>query len=730
MTSKRRRPGRPSPMAMSATVLAVLLSCENSATTTSAFAPSATMAPIDNNLTTRNFRHVDENDISIPTTFSSTGSSDHGDDHDQQQEYRTTGPIESSVESHLPQQEQFANGEDFSISTLFSMSSAPLPYVSVNDEMPTWLRPKGDKAEIKLTNLRQFMTSSYLSQLEADSVISAIREASSGDLNKMAGAADFCLLLVETMEMGVDTLIAAAFHYCECFVARQKIAVSRIPPFKISEYWAQAAMQEEDHNERIIKFGNDAHQIAKAATRLKWMEMVAGQSLQSKPKAKDSENMRKMLLSETKDWRALALRSAGCLYRLRGIYRARESSEDGVVSPNDINVAHVALAIYAPLASRMGMHRLKNEIEGAAFRVLYRRQYEKVIDLTLQDTPCNVESGCIVSTLNEGMTIILNQVTEEVKTFLKKDPCFQKYAENVKVTARIKEPYSLWKKMLKLKASQVLDVPDTLALRVVLEGKKMANEDDAVTRARERALCYYALKKCTKAFEPRGDGRFKDYIQNPKANGYQSLHYTASTKFDGQEWPFEVQVRSGEMHQVAEFGLAAHWDYKEQGKTNNEVTDSSKGPHFAFHLDQSSDAYLRSVQNWHWNQSHGQSSWAMDTSFPDEKESGNVSQNEGHSEHLRARNERLAPYLKALMADQSNLTREQVFIFLQSQEDGITLALPAGSCVLDALRESQRTLGLTTDRNMEKKVEHNGCLTSVTQKLNNGDILTIPIATV
>jgi len=82
------------------------------------------------------------------------------------------------------------------------------------------------------------------------------------------------------------------------------------------------------------------------------------------------------------------------------------------------------------------------------------------------------------------------------------------------------------------------------------------------------------------------------------------------------------------------------------------------------------------------------------------------------------------------MADQSNLTREQVFIFLQSQEDGITLALPAGSCVLDALRESQRTLGLTTDRNMEKKVEHNGCLTSVTQKLNNGDILTIPIATV
>lgn len=442
--------------------------------------------------------------------------------------------------------------------------------------------------------------------------------------------------------------------------------------------------------------------------------------------------MRKMLLSETNDWRALAIRSAGSLYRLRGIYLDRDERKEGnVISPSDIRVAHEALAIHAPLASRLGMHRLKNEIEGAAFCVLYPRQYQKVMSLTLAENKCDKKEGCMISTLNEGMGIILDSVMNEVRDLLKKDPCFQKYADEVMVTARIKEPYSLWKKMLKLKANHILDVPDSLALRIVLQGRKMrSDEDGEVTRARERALCYYAREKCIKTFQPLKDGRFKDYIINPKPNGYQSLHYTASTEFDGQQWPFEIQVRSAEMHQVAEFGLAAHWDYKENGSTdgahNNSANQSS--PHYAFHLDHSSDAYLRSVQNWHWQQIQGKTSWGTDTSTSNNvwDSASSSSEDQEQLERQRARDEKLAPYLKALMTDQSNLTREQVFIFLQSQEDGITLALPAGSCILDAIRESERTLGLTTSRSIEKQVEHNGSLASVTKKLANGDILTIP----
>jgi ppGpp synthetase/RelA/SpoT-type nucleotidyltranferase len=708
---------------ISATALAVLVACRTT-TPVSSFAPStSTMAPVDN-LTSRNFRHIDDSgDFSVPTKFSSYLEDQYSETQEQLQHEQEIGP---QVPEH--------DADDCttcSIDTNFCMSSAPLSYFSVNEQMPTWLRPCGSLAETKLSNLREHMLASYLSPLEAEKVISAIREASSGDLNKMAGAADFCFLLVDTMEMGVSTLIAAAFHYCECFVARQKNAL--FPPSSFTaDYWYNTAHLEQ--KERRIKFGDDSDKITKDAARLKRTEMLAGQSLRSKPSEKDSENMRKMLLSETKDWRALAIRSAGCLYRLRGIYEARETSEGDVVSPSDIRVAHEALDIFAPLASRLGMHRLKNEIEGAAFRVLYRRQFEKVTALTLETTPCDSEDGC--STLNEGMTVILSRVTDEVKNLLKKDPCFQRYADSVKVTARIKEPYSLWKKMLRTKGEQVLDVPDALALRVVLEGKKICNEDAEVTSARERALCYYALKKCTNTFKPLKDGRFKDYIYNPKPNGYQSLHYTASTDFDGQQWPFEIQIRSSEMHKVAEFGLAAHWDYKEQGRTNaSQEGKKTATPHYAFNLDQSSDAYLRSVQDWHWNQiqgqSHRRSSWGTDTSskenFPKEASfSGTSTKDQERSERVRARDERLAPYLKALMADQSNLTREQVFIFLQSQENAVTLALPAGSCVLDAIRESERTFGVTSDRNIEKAVEHNGSLASVTRKLSNGDILTIP----
>jgi guanosine-3',5'-bis(diphosphate) 3'-pyrophosphohydrolase len=74
---------------------------------------------------------------------------------------------------------------------------------------------------------------------------------------------------------------------------------------------------------------------------------------------------------------------------------------------------------------------------------------------------------------------------------------------------------------------------------------------------------YYALKKYTNIFEPLKDGRFKDYIYNPKPNGYQSLHYIASVDFGGQQWSFEIQILPSEMHKVTEFGLADHWDYKE-----------------------------------------------------------------------------------------------------------------------------------------------------------------------
>lgn len=666
----------------------------------SAFAPTGTLeSPLYR--TSINFRYIDDDDAGHRVNRSTRRSNATG---------TITETSRTEATSTANQHQTYT--EASKIESIFSMST----HSSNHDSMPSWLRPSGVLADGKLAALRVIMRDSSLSHLEAEQVISAIREASSGNLDMISGAVDFCLVLVETMEMGVATLIAAAFHYCDAYAARSK-QNEHSPSFSYLNYWDQAKKNNgHDDNARVIKIGQDAHQLIKDAARIKRAEMVASESLKFRPSPIESANIRKMLLSETHDWRALAIRSAACLYRLRGIYEHFEMTSDEAYPHSDLRVAMEALEIHAPLASRLGMHRLKNEIEGAAFRILYRRQYDKVTGLTRQSKPC--------PSVNDGMRLVLNKVTNEVQDLLETDPYFLKYAQDVKVAARIKEPYSLWRKMLKLKAESVLDVPDALALRVVFDAKKMDPDENAeVTSAREKALCYYIQKICTTKFSPLKDGRFKDYIAHPKPNGYQSLHYAAVTNFENDAWQFEIQVRSSEMHQVAEFGLAAHWDYK---GTQEAPSSASTPPHYAFKLDNSSDAYLRSVQEWHWQQAQARGSWAAESSASPlfgEKDAGTA-------ERLRARDAHLAPYLDALMKDQSNLAREHVFIFLSCNEedDGQILELPAGACVLDALRESERTLGFRTNRLLEQQIVHNGSFTTVTKRLRNGDIITIPNA--
>merc|ERR1712151_639594 len=145
----------------------------------------------------------------------------------------------------------------------------------------------------------------------------------------------------------------------------------------------------------------------------------------------------------------------------------------------------------------------------------------------------------------------------------------------------------------------VLQVPDAVALRIVLDAKKLSDDEpESVTQARERALCYYAQKLCIERWKPmEGNPRFRNYIDRPKPNGYQSLHYTASTNWGGDDWSLEIQVRSSEMHKVAEFGLASHWDYKAQKKVQKSLNDSVQK---ASMLDLSTDSSLRKLQEWRW----------------------------------------------------------------------------------------------------------------------------------
>lgn len=582
---------------------------------------------------------------------------------------------------------------------------------STSEHMPVWLRQQtGEHAEKLLAELEAIATERYFSETEAKQIVSAIKSAAKGDQKKVAGAAQLCQILVETMDMAVDIVTAAAYHYCSCFEAREKTAfLNQLSP-KPSTTFISSLWNVDDHCDlEKHNLNPEVAKILRDTALLKKTEMVASSLVQ----AIDYDSLRVLLLSETKDWRALAIRSAASLYRLQGIIQAHsQSNEQKRYTPEEMRAAREALHIYAPLTSRLGMHRLKNELEGTAFRILYRRQYETVTELTEQ-TRKNDRSNYL--NLSEGMKLAVAEITERVEDVLKSDRMLRRYTKNVVVSARVKQPFSLWKKMLRTGARNPLDVPDALALRVVLDGKKQTlEEDDKVTQARERALCYYVRTLCTERWRPDTKApRFKDYVEKPKKNGYQSLHYSANTEWEGDDWNFEIQIRSGEMHQVAEYGLAAHWDYKLGNKSNENK--------------HSSDAYLKSVEAWHWQQlGHSRSNVSQFT----QSQSGNATENKIRAERERENAERLAPYIESFSNARSNLTRNQVFVFLSPTEgsndfDGKIISLPSGSCVMDALREGEKRYGITTNF-LGYGVVQNDKETLLTRRLSNGDVLKVP----
>jgi len=574
-----------------------------------------------------------------------------------------------------------------------SRTDAQSPRQQRRASLPTWLAtPKGHLAKSNLEALETAMRSNGLcTEKEIDQLVQAIEQAAGGDANKIAGAAEFCLLMVETMEMRIHSLTAAAFHYCSCVTARERSLVSRTAtPANMafrSSLLSTAATE---------SFGDSqATQIALDAARLKQLELLADTvTNKGNPTNSDhAETLLQLYLSETQDWRALAIRSAACLYRLRGLLKhaADTGASHPALTPESVRVCKEALHVYAPLASRLGMHRLKNELEDAGFRILYRRQYETVTALT-QQVRNDQQSGSI----SESMNQVMARVQQDMTSMLEQDGVFASAVDSFSVTARVKEPYSLWKKMLVKRFDHILDVPDAIAVRIVLNAKPLSSdESDQTTEARERALCYYAQKLCTERWRPvADDARFKDYIANPKPNGYQSLHYTAATEWAGEEWTLEMQVRSGKMHQVAEFGVASHWSYKKQQKSKRQSSSVGQPAVQLQRQPSSGDALLNGLDSL------------------------------GHSALVSARRQRLEPYIQALNHAKSDL-QKFVFVFLthdsnSSNDSGELVALPAGACVKDALKEGEKLvhslLGL------------NGVPTSVARKLRNGDVLNVPLS--
>jgi len=263
--------------------------------------------------------------------------------------------------------------------------------------------------------------------------------------------------------------------------------------------------------------------VAALVDDVNWLNKLTVYSLEMTDQPNQTETLRRMLLSMTQDVRAVLIKLAYRIQRLKVL--PRESYELRRF------IAQETLDIYAPIANRMGIHQLKWELEDMAFRYLKPQSYRRIAK-SLTDNRAQREI-CI----NKFITLLQQKLAEE--------------GIAAQIYGRPKHIYSIWKKMCR-KQLDIDELYDLLAVRVIV--------DNLTT-------CYATLGIVHSLWQtvPK---EFDDYIANPKENGYQSLH-TVIIDADGNR--IEVQIRTQQMHDFAELGVAAHWSYKEGGKHDSAI---------------------------------------------------------------------------------------------------------------------------------------------------------------
>ncbi|CAM9263631.1 unnamed protein product [Ectocarpus fasciculatus] len=282
-------------------------------------------------------------------------------------------------------------------------------------------------------------------------------------------------------------------------------------------------------------------------------------SLREASALEQGESLRNLIVSEAADWQVLTLRLAVQLQALKN------ATLDGS-NWKDKQLARDALLVHGPLAHRLGIHQLRNELETVAFGRLFPQQFNKVRRAT-------TDRSSVYEKVLEATKATLKQALRDAPAFT------NQLTGEATLQHRIKSPYSMWKKMEKNQVG-VEGVFDAVAVRVVLEARKWQGESLESYTQRSEDLCYQAscnflAMSVIKKLYPwsQSPQRVKDYVVKPKPNGYQSLHATqlvpdvTDMTRHGPSVAIEFQVRSKEMHQKAEFGLAAHWSYKESSST-------------------------------------------------------------------------------------------------------------------------------------------------------------------
>jgi GTP diphosphokinase / guanosine-3',5'-bis(diphosphate) 3'-diphosphatase len=352
-------------------------------------------------------------------------------------------------------------------------------------------------------------------------------------------------------------------------------------------------------------FGDEVASIVDGVTKLD--KVKYGESA-------EAETIRKMVVAMARDPKVLILKLADRLHNVRTI---------GWLPPDkQQRTAKQTLEIYAPLAHRLGMNTIKWELEDLSFATLYPKRYDEIVRLVAERSP--------------SRDTFLTAVTEEVTEGLREARL------KATVTGRPKHYYSIYQKMI-VRGRDFADIYDLVGLRVLVESERD---------------CYAAVGVIHTMWSPV-PGRFKDYIAMPKFNMYQSLH---TTVIGPEGKPVEVQIRTHKMHRQAEYGIAAHWKYKEQN-TGGQAQDMT---------------WLRQLVD-----------WQRETSDPNE-------------------------FLDSLRFD---LHAQEVFVFTPK---GDVIALPAGGTPVDFAYSVHTEVG---HRCIGARV--NGRLVPLESTLDNGDVVEI-----
>jgi GTP pyrophosphokinase len=378
-----------------------------------------------------------------------------------------------------------------------------------------------------------------------------------------------------------------------------------------------------ENSEIVDKFGPEIAKLVDATTKLGKLSLQTtdegtrrGAALRG---ASQAENLRKMLVAMAEDLRVVFIKLADRMHNMRTL--------QSLTMEQQLRISRETLDIYAPLAHRLGIWELKWQLEDLSFRYLEPEKYRRIASL-------------IASKRADRERFIA-----DVTWLLKQE--FEKSGIKAEISGRAKHIYSIYQKTEKYIAmgKDFDDIHDLLALRVVVE-----TVPD----------CYAALGVVHNLWHPLPE-QFDDYIANPKMNGYQSLHTTVMCE---RTTPLEIQIRTREMHRIAEYGVAVHWHYKEGGKTDLNFENGI--------------GWLRQLIDWH-----------RELSGAEE-------------------------FLESVRTD---VFSDQVFVYTPK---GSVKDLPKGSTPLDFAYRIHTDLG---NRCIGAKV--NGKLVPLNSELHNGDIVEI-----